>query len=147
VGVCYAGVDDFPVITPRFDTFLSIRIDALDLYAEGPFADVAYNKEANKKAFFTADPYSMYGWSSHEKTYVNPAAANDVTVLSIRDSFACVTTTFLPLLAARCHELDMRFYTGDFAAQYAELAPDIVIVLVNASSGVPSANTGYDFLP
>ena len=154
-GSYYAGVDDFSIITPKFKTDISLEIPLYNIFKSGSFADVIFH-DLNKiyeKNYFTENPYGNYGYGDNTgKIYINKQAPIDLKILSIRDSFACVTTTFLPIVIKKCYELDFRQNnnTGGFEDKnsfknfYLELNPDIILVLINPSN-ISSANTTYDF--
>ena len=144
-GIYFAGVDDFALITPNFETNLSINIPSRDIDMQGEFIDVAIDMSRIQKDFFNETPYAAYG---HGRPgiikYRNDTAPADLKVLAIGESFAKVPFTYLPLVFSVCDQLDMRDFTGNFEEYYSEFDPDIVIILVNANQAV-SENTTYDF--
>jgi len=146
-GIYYAGVDDISVITPKFETNLSLEIPQKGISKSGSFAEVGYRSGMVAKNHFTSNPYALYGHSdSSGKAYRNENAPLDLKILTIRDSYACVATTFLPLVATQCDELDMRYFGGgSFREYYEAFDPDVLIVFVNAGSGPACKNTTYDF--
>jgi len=144
-GSYYAGVDDFSVITPTFDTELSIKIASRDIDIRGEFSETALNKERIQKDYFTANPHAAYRHGNIGFTqFRNDIAPVDLKVLTLGDSFSNVPYAFLPLVFSACDQMDMRHYEGDFAEYYSEYDPDIVIVLVNPNH-IALANTAYDF--
>jgi len=145
-GSYFAGVDDFTVITPMFETDISIKIPSRDIDARGEFSEIAYDKKRIKKNVFSSNPYSAYGHGDRGyKQYRNETAYVDLKVLAIGDSFSLVPFTFLPLVFSTYDQLDMRHYEGNFAEYYSEFDPDIVILLVNPSQ-IVRQNTTYDFV-
>jgi len=146
-GRYFVGTDDFSVITPLFDTFLSVSIPSADIEKQGDFATISFNQDANVRDFFLSGPYTGYGHSDRDfVSYRNALAPVDKKLLSIGDSFGNVPLTFMPLAIGSCDELDMRHYTDDFAQYYTEYDPDIVIMLVNNET-IAQDNTTYVFFP
>ena len=146
-GRFFAGADDFSLVTPPFETFLSLEIPSAGIEKQGDFAEISYDQSANVRNFFVAGPYTGYGHGDKDLTmYRNPSAPLDVKLLSIGDSFGNVPFTFMPLVFEACDELDMRAFKADFAAYYETFDPDVVIVLVNNETVVQD-NTTYNFFP
>lgn len=142
-GIYYAGIDDFAVITPKYKTDLSVEIPSKKIFKQGAFKDVMIDYSMIKKDYFSMNPYSGYGYGNQGlKIYRNENAPIDLKVLSIRDSFANASTTFLPLVINTCDEIDMRHYIGNFMEYYTEFQPDIIIILVHSAV---NKNTTYDF--
>lgn len=149
-GTYYAGVDDFSIITPKFETDISLEIPSKDIYREGAFADVAFSRKLASKDYFNLNEDGIYGYGNASgKIYRNEMAPINLNILSIRDSFACTSLTFLPIVVTSCEELDMRYDkniqdSDYFQNFYAEYNPDVIIVLISART-VVQLNTVYDF--
>ena len=145
-GSYYAGVDDFSIITPKFETEITLEKPIRKTTIKGSFAEVAYNYEKNVKDYFSANPYAAYGNGERDtKYYRNVSAPVDLKVLGLKDSFGLASFTFLPLVFSVYDELDMRNYNGDFLDYYTNFEPDIVLIIVNSSSQLLDDNTTYDY--
>lgn len=150
-GIYYAGVDDFCLITPKFDTELSVRIENTDIDLTGSFADVALQSDAAvlcaQKDYFNHSLYSIYGHSDRGLTHWrNENAPQQKKVMLIGDSFGNVPFSFMPLYFSSCEELDMRYFEGSFPAFYEEYDPDQVIFLISPLS-FNTENAVYDYFP
>lgn len=144
-GKYYAGVDDFAIIKPKFDTFMKFEIDGSKVKNIGKFEEVTYDYKRNKKDYFSSNPYGAYGHGDRGFIrYENNFAPINKRVLLIGDSFANSVYPFLSLVIKPCNQLDMRHYKGDFAVHYEEYNPDIIIVLIS-TNGVTNKNVTYDF--
>lgn len=145
-GIYFAGVDDFAIITPKFGgDDMTVEIPSWSVYRKGFFVDIAYNMGANRLDYFSGNPYMAYGHSDSDfMRYRNASAPIDLRIMSIGDSCTNIPCTFLPLVFSTCDELDMRHYQKNFEEYYAEYDPDVVIVLIGASS-VNQPNTTYRF--
>ena len=133
-GIYYAGFDDFALITPKFETDMSLEIPSTEIDKKGMFSEIVFHKRKMKQGHFTQNPYSTYGYGLRNyKRYINYAAPVDLKVLTIGDSFSQIPYTFLPLVFSSCVEVDMRRYKDDFEELYYEYEPDIIIALSNPS--------------
>jgi len=144
-GRFFAGLDDLAIITPKFETHLSVDIPFQGLSKEGDFSYVGYEHSYNYFDPFEANPYNAYGNNCNAvKQYRNYDAPTDLRILCIGDSHSNVSFTFLTLVAEASTELDMRHYPGEFFPYYNAADPDVVIVQVGAD-GVVQMNTTHIF--
>lgn len=90
-GKYYAGMDDFDLIVPDFDTAL-VR-DGV----EGTYESLIINRLAlSKRNYMSRGTYdSVYGNSAND--YINNNALNDKRILAYTDSFGSVVMPFLEL--------------------------------------------------
>lgn len=140
-GIGYVDVEDFCVITPKYETEISVQIPSSDIHLTGSFADTAFSDYGLdaliSKDYFNGDPYGAYGWSNRPRTiWSNSNAPEDQKVMMIGNSYGNIPFAFLSLYFSSCEELDMRYFTEDFTSLYESYEPDIVIVLVNVSTAV-----------
>lgn len=150
-GIYYAGLDDFCIITPKYDTDLSIQIPGTQIDFRGDFENVAYNFRAmdilEENDYFNDNPYGLFGWGDYGLTHwKNENAPESRNVMLIGNSYGNVPFAFLPLYFSSCAEMDMRFFTDSFEAFYESYAPDTVILLVHVDN-IVSENTYYPFFP
>lgn len=118
-GRYFTGVDDFSIITPKFETSMSAEIPSLSINKQGSFAEIGFDMSANKLDYFSANPYGVYGNKDRDFIrYRNASAPVNLKVLSWGDSFTNSSLTFLPLIFKKCDELDMRHYKGNFEEYY-----------------------------
>ncbi len=128
------GLDDFSVITPDFDTDLTVR-DYTGIRT-GSFADtVLVKKNLHTEDPYLANPYVVYTGGDYPLQKIeNHLKADGDKILVIRDSYACAVTPFLSLAAGEMHTVDVRYWSGtqeaDTILEYVEvLQPDHVVVL------------------
>jgi hypothetical protein len=144
-GIYFTGVDDFSIIAPKFETYISVNIPSIQFNESGDFSSVVLDYDANRLDFFSANPYDVYGHSDRGfEQYRNDFAPADLRILCIGDSFSNVPFPFLSLVAKECDILDMRQFVGVFWEYINEFDPDIIIILVYAD-GLDEENTTYDF--
>lgn len=137
VGEYYAGVDDFIIYTPNFETNMSLYIPKHRKFYSGDFEKTlireAYLDEPN---YFEETPYCTYLGGDYPLVHhVNYNAKNDIKVLIFKDSFTLATQSFLSTQVREIDVIDPRYYTDSTLAEYvAASSPDIVITMINPSS-------------
>ncbi len=144
-GIFYTGLDDFTIITPKYQTQLYYNAPKRNVSTEGSFEDSLIDYKMLSENYFASDPYSAYAYANTDYgIYRNPSAPCKQRLLTIHDSFARPSNTFLSLVFSEEDTLDMRDYDENFVEYYTGYAPDILIVYINAN-GINSKNTTYDF--
>lgn len=149
-GIYYAGLDDSVFIRPKFDTQLTLTIPDRSLSLGGRYEDVVYNTnrkiDFNEINYFSFNAYGLYGWGDNGlNQWRNEHAPEKARVMLIGDSFGNIPFSLMSLYFSSCDELDMRYYSGDFSAHFAEFQPDIVIMVV-ALNQITAENTRYPFV-
>lgn len=150
-GRYYAGVDDFCVIAPKFETNISVTIEEPEVDLQGPYEEVSYKGDMDAYLsdpdYFSDNPYGRYGWGDTPLTqWRNENAPEDKSVMLIGDSFGNVPFSLMPLYFSSCDELDMRYFTGDFQAHYEDCDPDTVVLLVNVDQ-IEGEIVTYPYFP
>ena len=150
-GQYFAGLDDFCVISPKYDTSISVKIENTNFDSTGNFLEVAYNQGAlarmENQNFFNENPYGIYGWGDRSLVWWrNESAPEDQKIMLIGDSYGNVPFSLMSMYFSSCDELDMRHFKGDFQSYYEENTPDTIVLLVNLNS-LFTANTTYEFFP
>ncbi len=154
-GRFFAGVDDFTVIVPKFDTEISVKVESKNVDNTGRFENVYTNQmltsldiKLKNADLFNDDPYSRIGYGNSDLTHWrNSHAPLNAKFMLIGDSIASIPFALLPLSVSSCDELDMRSFGGDFPTYFQSYNPDIIIVFVNAYglAGGQAANVSYNF--
>lgn len=129
------GVDDISLITPKFDTDLTVTDSRGTL--TGSFGDTLLDMdEITKKDYYNKNPYAAYsgGDFGFQLIQNNRAAEGAQKILVLRDSFACCVTPFLALHAETTHVLDVRYWEGTETVQsipdyIKSVDPDCVVIL------------------
>lgn len=137
VGIFYAGVDDFLLYTPKFDTDMSMYIPKHKLYYSGTFDEaVAIHKDyLENKDLFNENPYCVYiGGDYPIVHHRNQNASSDLKVLILKDSFSLPFQSFMATAFKEVDVIDPRHFTDCTIAEYISVSkPDIVITLLNPS--------------
>ncbi|MBQ3123711.1 MAG: hypothetical protein IJC14_06085 [Firmicutes bacterium] len=146
VGKIYGGIDDFTLITPKFDT--DIRLEQIEGmgYAEfeGTFEEAVLEMEYITDPDIKTNRYAVYHGDYQELRFTNNLAENDSKILIIKDSFGIPVYSFLSLGVHEVRAIDMRLFEKNVAQYAAEYDPDLVIVMYNADSFVYPM---FDFNP
>lgn len=135
-GLYYAGLDSSTYIRPNFETDISLTVEDRQLNLRGRYEDVCYNTEVphsfTDPDYYHDSFYALYGWGDTPLTrWRNHSAPQSGKYLLIGDSFGNVPFSLLSVYLESCDEMDMRYFTEDFAAYCAGYDPDTVILLIN----------------
>lgn len=146
----WQGVDDFELITPKFDTNLTEEQPFKNSVRSGKFEDVALYLDNLKKDYYIQNTYATYGGGDFRLQIVkNNMNKSGKKILVIRDSFACVVTPFLSLQAGELHVCDVRDMDGmvgdkmNMESYIKAIKPDFVVVLYTHVDD--RSDSRYDF--
>ena len=136
VGSLYAGVDDFTIYTPKFDTNLTYTNSDGSFDRSGPFAQsVCFPERVEERDWFNGNPYTYYSGGDYAMaTMVNHNNPKGPKVVLLRESFSCALAPFLALSCSELTTIDLRSFSGDLTETIRALDPDLVITLYTAST-------------
>ena len=145
-GSLYAGVDDFTVYTPKFDTDLTYTCPFYDMERTGPFeASVCFPERVAGRDWFNGNPYTYYAGGDYPLArIVNHNNPDGPKLLLIRDSFACALTPFLALGCSEVVTVDLRYFSGDLLETIRAEEPGLVLNLYAVGT---VSNTGMFYRP
>lgn len=132
VGRYYAGVDDFTLITPKFETDYQVTInksDSSNTY-EGNFEEaILHDDLLDMMDTVYTNRYAGYFGADYPEVIVeNKLNTNGKKVLIIKDSFALPVSAYLSTAVEELRMLDIRYTTIEDIGTYAkEYKPDVVI--------------------
>ncbi len=133
VGEPYAGIDDFTLITPKFDTNYTVyeRDYGAEKIYEGDFREaVLTNSYLAEGTPPETNRYAVYHGDNAELQFVNHQVQGG-KILLIKDSFGLPIYSFLSTGVHEVRALDVRLFQ-DSVSEYAEkYDPDVVIILYN----------------
>ena len=151
MGRTYVGLDDFTLVTPRFDTSFTVSKRG-KTGKTGPFSKVLVNKKAIKKTLAKKDSTEAYHGSSLHYSYngnkgriINNGPCCDKKILVLGDSYDTVTNAFLALYFRQVDSIIMRTYKKDLHQFILDNGYDTVIVsyaqfMIGAHDKEDSAN-------
>jgi len=140
-GIFYAGLDDFVLFRPEFDTSFEFKArgnnkkDSLE--RRGSFYDTMYIWEnLEKRADFERNTYSTYTGKNFQRIDIhNDLIDNGLKILMIRESFTCALLPFIAANAEDVITVDLRHYKEKSIPELCEeVDPDLVIVDYNPSA-------------
>lgn len=131
-GQFFAGVDDFELIEPNFDTQID-RYDDFDYDCSGSFRDVVVDTAPLQKRDLTQRLTYDSTLGTSLRHFYNENAASDKKILVIGDSMAKAVNPFLILSFREVYTIDgynPGFLTESLLAQY---QPDLVMIMQYAT--------------
>lgn len=131
VGRFYAGVDDYTLITPKFDTDYEVTINKSDSTrtTEGSFEEAILKQELldQTKSVYT-NRYASYFGADYPEVIVKNKNQEGRKVLIIKDSFALPFSAFMSTMFEETRMLDLRYYEAENLEAYIEAYnPDVVL--------------------
>ena len=136
VGSLYAGVDDFTIYTPKFETNLTYTSVDGGFDRTGPFnQSVCFPERVEEKDWFNGNPYTYYSGGDYGMaTMTNHNNPDGPKVVLLRESFSCALAPFLALSCSELTTIDLRQFQGDLLETIEGLEPDLVMTLYAAST-------------
>lgn len=132
------GLDDFELITPKFDTDLVVNNPVKKQKQSGKFEDTIINSNSlSYDDVYDSWVYSTYSYGDNALQIIDNKKSDKIakTILVVRDSFAGVVTPYLSLECKQLHILDLResvIVTDRIksVSDYAnKIKPDYIIIL------------------
>ena len=134
-GRYYAGVDDFTLIYPKFETkYTYVNTIQPDLTYTGRFEEALMATPMIRQSSnpFDADMYMAYLYGNPAFSHIeNQNETEGLNLCFIKDSFAVPFAAFTSL---RCHTVDLidpRYFEGDYEKTIKEGNYDYVILMVS----------------
>lgn len=135
-GRYYAGLDDFTVITPAFDTDFHVEIESKETghsERDGSFEDTIMDstKDTVHYSFDDSAYYTYWGGDYGRAEAVNNRIDDDSSIVVIKDSYGIPVTAFLTNMFHKVNVIDIRYYESDKKIRdvIAEADPDMVMFI------------------
>ncbi len=138
-GAWYSGVDDFDVITPKFDTDYDFYAKSAsgDIIRRGAFDEVMFKWDLiDEKNYFKLNAYAGYLGGDYAITSIeNNKSDNDLSVLLIKDSYSNAMVPYLSTQIKSVTAIDLRHYNDMSMFDYINANDfDVVIIAYNPSA-------------
>lgn len=129
IGRFYAGLDDFELLYPDFQTEFTLNIPSKGIIREGSFEEsILTNKEVLGKYRFDTNAYYTYlGGDYPLVTIKNHMQNNDKKIMVVKDSFGIPYSSFLALACEELNIVDVRYSEEQLGDIIKEMQPDMVI--------------------
>lgn len=126
VTLAKAEPDDITILTPKFDT--SLTVNEKD---KGTFEETLINYNVLSMIdYYNRNPYTAYGHGDLPLLEIhNNNLTDGKKVLVVKDSYGNVVVPFMALGIEYVSAIDLRYFTGSLQSYIKEYQPDVVIVL------------------
>ena len=117
-GRYYAGLDDFTVITPAFDTDFHVEIESKETghsERDGSFEETIMDstKDTVHYSFDDSAYYAYWGGDYGRAEAINNKIDDDSSIVVIKDSYGIPVTAFLTNMFHKVNVIDIRYYESD----------------------------------
>lgn len=134
VGPYYAGLDDFTLLTPLFDTKFQTELKQhtgeLKVFY-GDFVTTIIDKTLLTEPSVYTNRYGAY-WGADYPTLLadNLNNSSGKTVLLIKDSYGLPYGAFLATMVDKLYMVDLRYYNIENLSDYVEsVKPDLILIM------------------
>lgn len=129
VGKYYAGIDDFVLLYPGYDTQFTLEIPSKGITREGSFQEAILNPEqALGKYGFDDNPYYKYLGGDYPLVKIkNHKQGDGKKIMVVKDSYGIPVSSFLSLVSKELSIVDMRYSQERLIDLVNQENPDIVI--------------------
>lgn len=131
VGRYYAGVDNYELITPTFETHYTVTIhksNGAESHTKGSFNDCIVKKNFLEGDDISTNRYAAYFGGDYPMVDIgNNGIGNDTKILILKDSYALPFTAYLSTMVGKIKMIDKRYYKGSIEEVVKEYQPDIVM--------------------
>jgi len=146
-GVFYAGIDDFELVTPAYETsfdFTSYPGDTV-IHREGDFREALIDDGNLKKDYYHINNYAAYtGDSTKTTTTINHDPLNDKKILLVRDSYSCALQPFLSLSQKEITTIDLRYFKEDTVIDYINSHDFDTVIIAYSSTAFDTERFAFD---
>ncbi|MGP1569359.1 MAG: alginate O-acetyltransferase AlgX-related protein [Eubacteriales bacterium] len=136
-GMIYAGLDDFNLITPDFDTDYTLTQieNGNETVYNGSFEKAILSSEyvSDKKFDPYLNRYAVYHGDNEQLVFKNNLV-NKGKVMIIKDSFGIPVYSFLSLGVNEVRALDLRLFKFSVSEYAMKHKPDIVLLMYNGDA-------------
>lgn len=129
VGKYYAGLDDFELLYPGYDTEFTLEIPDKAITREGTFQEAVLNPEQDLGKYgFDDNPYYKYLGGDYPLVKItNHKQENSKKIMIVKDSFGIPVSSFLSLVSKEISIVDIRYSQERLIDFIDRENPDIVI--------------------
>lgn len=130
VGKYYAGVDDYTLMLPTFDTEYSVKINKHDIISEteGNFEETLVKYYLLRPKDIFINRYAAYFGADFAEVIINNKySESPLKVLIFKDSYGLPFSAFFSTMVAETRLLDTRYYTGNVEQYIKDYQPDLVL--------------------
>lgn len=132
-GLSYAGLDDFTLLLPDFETRLSYVSRQAGIDLSGSFDEALIDWDRLESTdYYANSSYAAYMGGRQPLAGIrNEYAENGIRLLFISDSFGATVAPFLSLTVREVDFIDPRLFNGSVERYIRENPPDAVVIMYN----------------
>ncbi|MCM1103077.1 MAG: DHHW family protein [Clostridium sp.] len=132
-GLSYAGLDDFTLLLPDFETSLTYRSREAGIHQSGNFDEALIDWDRLESTdYYANSSYAAYmGGRQPLAEIYNAYADNGVRLLFLSDSFGATVAPFLALTVSELDFIDLRLFNGSIENYIRLNPPDAVVMMYN----------------
>lgn len=132
-GLSYAGLDDFTLLLPDFETSIMYNSQEAGINRSGSFGESLIEWDRLKSTdYYANSSYAAYmGGRQPLAEIMNAYADNDIRLLFLSDSFGATVAPFLSLTVREIDFIDPRLFNGSVERYIQENPPDTVVIMYN----------------
>lgn len=132
-GLSYAGLDDFTLLLPDFETSLTYVSREAGINRNGSFDEALIDWDRLESTdYYANSSYAAYmGGRQPLAEILNAYADNDIRLLFLSDSFGSTVAPFLSLTVREIDFIDPRLFNGSVERYIRENPPDAVVIMYN----------------
>lgn len=143
-GIFFGGMDDLSIMTPKFDTEMSLYVNKYGNFRKGDFytCNIVDKYIKEEKHPLENDAYCIFIGGDYPLTEsYNRNAKADLKVLIIKDSFTRPVQAFMSTIISEIDVIDPRHFKDCTIVEYVQLTkPDVVIFMIG---GIAINNKDY----
>ena len=143
----YTDIETLPVVTPLYDTDLTVFISGNDMMYNGSIQETLFDySKLDAKNYYTSSAYTFYGYGDQPYIKVHNNLVNDGThLLVIKKSFADCMIPYLAGVVEDMDVLDLRYFKGSLQTFIEKEKPDTVVVIYGTTSFEVNPETRPEF--
>lgn len=132
-GYLYSGLDELTIMTPTFDTRVSMTVETDEIYREGTFEEVfLFEERLTGDNIYETAQYDIYMGKDYGVCSLKcDNAPCDQKILIIKDSYSRPIMAFMGATYSQVDAIDMRYFSGNVYEYIEETKPDMVVVVYN----------------
>lgn len=132
-GLSYAGLDDFTLLLPDFETSFTYSSREAGIYWSGSFDEALIDWDRLESTdYYANSSYAAYMGGRQSLAEIHNAYAdNEIRLLFLSDSFGATVAPFLALTVREIDFIDPRLFDGSICAYIRENPPDAVVIMYN----------------
>lgn len=155
VGPLYAGVDDFTVISPKFETMLTHIVPEYEINRQGSYDQaLLFPEKLTNGDPLQSTVYGTYLCKDASQAFITNLSGQEALdvqsrpkkLIILKDSNALVVAPYLALSYDEICLVDLRLFGGNFLEFIQDYQPDMVLALYNPGAFETHNTSMFNFI-